>query len=208
MSAFTIDKQVDRTFTAKGRATRERIVEATSALMLEHGPAGAKLEDIQSSAGVSASQIYHYFDSKGALMLAVIDYRTDAVLGTHREALERVDSFDTLEQWRNAIVAAAESQNCVGGCPLGSLATATAETDPSARVALEKSFSDWGDLLCMALESMRDRGELRTDIDVESLAVSMLASIQGGQILSQTRRDSAPLRIALDMSIAYLKTLQ
>jgi TetR/AcrR family transcriptional regulator, transcriptional repressor for nem operon len=55
---------------------------------------------------------------------------------------------------------------------------------------------------------MRDHGELRGDINAESLAVSILASVQGGLLLSQTRRDSAAVRIAVDMAIAYLKTLR
>jgi hypothetical protein len=54
---------------------------------------------------------------------------------------------------------------------------------------------------------MSDRGELRADIEARSLAVSMLASVQGGLILSQVQRDSTSVRIAVDMSIAYLKTL-
>jgi TetR/AcrR family transcriptional repressor of nem operon len=55
---------------------------------------------------------------------------------------------------------------------------------------------------------MRDRGELRADVDTESLALSMLASVQGGLLLSQTRRDSTAVRTAVDMSIAYLRTLR
>lgn len=55
---------------------------------------------------------------------------------------------------------------------------------------------------------MRDHGELGADIDAESLAVSILASVQGGLLLSQTRRDSAAVRTAVDMAIAYLKTLR
>jgi AcrR family transcriptional regulator len=70
-----------RTFTAKGIATRERIVDAASILILEHGVEAAKLEDIQAAAHVSASQLYHYFEDKSALILAVIDHQTEAVLG-------------------------------------------------------------------------------------------------------------------------------
>jgi hypothetical protein len=55
---------------------------------------------------------------------------------------------------------------------------------------------------------MRDHGELRADIDAQSLAVSILASVQGGLLLSQTRRDSHSVRAAVDMAIAYLKTLR
>ncbi|WP_172582591.1 TetR/AcrR family transcriptional regulator [Subtercola boreus] len=158
--------------------------------------------------GVSASQIYHYFTDKSALILAVIGHRTDTVLGTHRAVLERVDSFDALEEWRNTIVASVEAQNCAGGCPLGSLVSATAETDPTARAALAESFSQWERLLHTGLQAMRDRGELRADTNTEPLAISMLASIQGGLLLSQTHRTTTALSTAIDTTIAYLKTLR
>jgi AcrR family transcriptional regulator len=197
-----------RSFTPKGLATRARIVDAASALILEHGVEAAKLEDIQAAAHVSASQLYHYFADKSALILAVIDHQTEAVLGVQRPVLERLDSFDALQEWRDLIVASIESQHCVGGCPLGSLAGSLAESDPSARTALAISFAEWERLLRVGLETMRENGELRADVDTEPLALGILASVQGGLLLSQTRRDSAAVRTAVDMAIAYLKTLR
>ena len=197
-----------RSFTAKGLATRERIVHAASILILEHGVESAKLEDIQDAAHVSASQLYHYFEDKSALLLAVIDHQTEAVLGAHRPVLERLDSFTALAEWRDLIVGSIESQQCVGGCPLGSLVGGLAESDALARAALANSFSAWELLLRRGLGTMRDHGELRADIDAASLAVGILASVQGGLLLSQTRRDSASVRTAVDMVIAYLQTLR
>ena len=172
------------------------------------GVEGAKLEDIQGAAHVSASQLYHYFADKSELILAVIDLQTEAVLGSHRPVLERLDSFEALEEWRDMIVDSIESKHCVGGCPLGSLASGLAESDPIARAALANSFAEWQRLLRVGLEAMRDRGELRADIDADDLALSILASVQGGLLLSQTRRDSHAVRTAVTMSIAYLKTLR
>ena len=56
--------------------------------------------------------------------------------------------------------------------------------------------------------SGRIRGEEQDAFDAEALALGVLASVQGGLLLSRTRRDSAAVRTAIDMSIAYLKTLQ
>jgi AcrR family transcriptional regulator len=198
----------DRTFTTKGLATRRRIIEAASRLILEHGIESATLGAIQDEAHVSASQLYHYFTDKSSLLLAVIDHQSELVLGAHRGALSRLDSFEALETWRDMVVDMLETQHCVGGCPLGSLAGSLAESDPIARGALERSFAEWERLLRDGLATMQERGELRTDVDVDDLAVSVLAGVQGGLLLSQTRRDSRSVRIALDASIAYLRTLR
>ena len=197
-----------RGFTAKGQATRQRIVDAASKLILEHGVESATLEEIQSEARVSASQLYHYFTNKSALILAVIDHQTEAVLGVHRTVLARLDSFEALIEWRDVIVATLDAQNCIGGCPLGSLVSGLAESDPIARGALAESFGEWEGLLRSGLIAMRDRGVLRDDIDVDALALSMLASVQGGLLLSQARRDSSAVRVAVDTAIEYLRTLR
>jgi TetR/AcrR family transcriptional repressor of nem operon len=200
--------ETPRVFTAKGQATRHRIVDAAATLIAQHGLEGATLEDIQAEANVSASQLYHYFTDTGALILAVIDKQSDQVLGSHRAVLERLDSFEALDEWRDMIVESLEQQNCVGGCPLGSLAAALAESNPAARAAVAESFAEWERMLRDGLATMRDQGELRADVDAESLAVSILAAVQGGLLLSQTRRDSSSVHIAVDASIAYLRTLR
>jgi TetR/AcrR family transcriptional repressor of nem operon len=208
MTKLATEVESPREFTAKGLATRGRIVDAAALLITQHGLEGATLEDIQAEAHVSASQLYHYFTDKGALILAVIERQSELVLGSHRAVLERLDSFDALTEWRDLIVASLESQNCVGGCPLGSLASGLAESNPAARAALAASFEEWERMLRDGIATMRDRGELRADVDVESLALSILAGVQGGLLLSQTRRDSRSVRIAVDASIAYLRTLR
>ncbi|GAA2056703.1 TetR/AcrR family transcriptional regulator [Leifsonia soli] len=207
MALATPTNRPGRGFTAKGWATRQRIVDAASKLILEHGVETATLEEIQSAAQVSASQLYHYFTNKSALILAVIDHQTEAVLGVHRPALDRLDSFEALIEWRDVIVATLDAQNCVGGCPLGSLVSGLAESDPIARGALVESFAEWERLLRSGLVAMRDRGVLRNDVDVDALALSMLASVQGGLLLSQARRDSSAVRVAVDTAIDHLRTL-
>jgi TetR/AcrR family transcriptional regulator, transcriptional repressor for nem operon len=193
--------------TAKGLATRQRIVDAASVLMLERGVARTTIEDIQDAAKVSASQLYHYFSDKNDLVLAVIDRQTDVVLGVQHQGLDRLDSFEALVAWRDLIVGTLRQSGCGGGCPLGSLASDLAETDPIARARLAGSFAQWEGLLRSGLAAMRARGELRADIDTEDLALAMLASVQGGLLLSQVRRTSKPLEAAVDTAIAHLRTL-
>src|SRR5258707_10729504 len=79
--------------TAKGRATRGRIVDTAAQLMFERGVGGTSIEDVLLAAGVSASQLYHYFDDKQALVRAVIAHQTDRMLALQAPALDALDSF-------------------------------------------------------------------------------------------------------------------
>jgi AcrR family transcriptional regulator len=191
--------------TAKGRATRERIVRAASALMLERGVARTTLEDIQEAANVSTSQMYHYFSAKGDLVAAVIDLQSNQVLGGQQLELHRVDSIAALVHWRNALVNLMRGRACVGGCPIGSLASELSDTDPLARARLTRAFAHWEDLIRDGLEAIAARGELPSGLDVDRLALAMLAGVQGGLLLSQVRRDTGPLEAAVDAMIDHLR---
>ena len=54
--------------TAKGRATRARILAAASELISDRGVAETSLDDVIERAGVSKSQLYHYFEDRAALL--------------------------------------------------------------------------------------------------------------------------------------------
>src|SRR2546427_809754 len=71
---------------------------------------------------------------------------------------------------------------------------------------LAAGFDAWERLLAGALERMRQRGELRADAPPGLLATGLLASIEGGMVLSQARKDMASLRIAVDAGLAQVRT--
>ena len=93
-----------RPLTRRGRETRQRIFAAAAELMFENGVAETTLEDIRAAAGVSGSQVYHYFEDKQALVRAVIDYQTDAVLDVQGTHLDRLDTMPGLRAWRDFLV--------------------------------------------------------------------------------------------------------
>ena len=114
--------------TPKGERTRARIVEAAARLIHERSVAGTTLDDVRAAAGVSGSQLYHYFPDKDDLVQAVIDHQARTIAGNQRQA--DLGSPDGLRAWRDIVIAQARSSDGKGGCPLGSLAGQLAETDP------------------------------------------------------------------------------
>jgi AcrR family transcriptional regulator len=190
--------------TRKGQATRARIVAAASALVFERGVAGTSTDDVRAAAGVSTSQIYHYFSDKSALVRAVIAHQTEAVLDAQRPLLGSLDSMEALRAWRDLVVGLQRERQCEGGCPIGSLASELAETDPEARAELVAGFARWEEGIRSGLRAMRARGELRPGTDPDRLALAVLAALQGGLLLTQTRRETAPLEAALDTMLDHV----
>src|ERR1700761_4237228 len=91
--------------TRKGEQTRDRIVSAAAELIFERGVAGTSIEDVKERAGVSSSQLYHYFADKRALVHAVIAHQSEAVIVAQEPLLGKLDSVDALRAWRNQAVA-------------------------------------------------------------------------------------------------------
>ena len=192
--------------TRKGQATRDRIVSAAAELMLDRGVAGTSTEDVQAAAGVSSSQVYHYFGDKKALVRAVIAFQTETTLDFQIPLLAALDSMESLVAWRDCIVGYQAARHCAGGCPIGSLASELVEHDEDARTDLVAAFSRWESAIRDGLQAMQDRGELSAAADPARLALATLTGLQGGLLLSQTRRDTAPLEAILDAMLAQIAT--
>ena len=188
--------------TAKGRATRERIVASASTLIRERGIAETSLDEVIEHAEVSKGQLYHYFEDRADLLRAVIEHNTEFVLGVTGP----LDGWKTIRSWFDSLVDLQVKRRALGGCPVGALVGQLAEFDEQARIALASSFALWEARLRDGLRSMRARGKLQRGADPERLATATLAAIQGGLILTQTRRDPDQLAIALDAAYAYLRT--
>jgi AcrR family transcriptional regulator len=189
--------------TAKGKATRDRIVQATAALMYDRGVGGTTTEDVCAAAGVSSSQLYHYFVDKRALTHAVIEYQTDVVMAVQEPLLNRFDSLDSVRAWADAVVAIQRAIDC-RGCPLGLLAGELSDQDDAAREDLASSYRRWQRCIRDGLAVMVGRGELRADTDVEQLATATLTTLQGGLLLAKTMRDTKPLEQSLVAIIDYV----
>jgi len=196
-----------RVLTAKGPATRDRIVAAAAMLMLGRGVAGTSWEDIQKAAGANASQLYHYFGDKQTLVRDVIAYQTQTVLANQQPLLSSLDSLEALRAWRDLIVGHQRRADCEGGCPLVSLTGELAEARPDCRTALADAFHQWETPIRDGLLAMRLRGDLRRSADPDRLATALLAALQGGLVLTQVRRDTAPLEAALDTMLEHLSSL-
>jgi TetR/AcrR family transcriptional repressor of nem operon len=206
MSAAPAPSSEQDRWTAKGRATRARIVDVAATLMHDHGVANTSTEDILTAAVVSNSQLYHYFADKDDLTRAVIAHQIEQVLSRQETLLTGLDSFAALQAWRDKLVSFATHRRGRGGCPIGSLASELADLDEDARQALDAGFARWETAIRDGLSTMRDRGELRPDADPALLALATLAALQGGLLLTQTRRDATPLATGLDAAIAHIRT--
>jgi TetR/AcrR family transcriptional regulator, transcriptional repressor for nem operon len=194
-----------RRLTRKGQETRQRIVDAAAGLIFVRGVAQTTIDDVREAANVSSSQLYHYFDDKPALVRAVVNHQADVMVGM--QATFDFATLDGLRAWRDWLVEHQREIDGVGGCPIGSLGSELAETDPEARAGVAAAFNRWEAAIHNGLREMHARGRLAPDADPDALALALLAALQGGLLLTQIQRNTRPLEAALDAMLELVARL-
>ncbi len=194
-------------FTRKGLATRARIVGAAARLMFERGIANTSVDEVRNTAGVSGSQISHYFRDKRDLTRQVIATRRNDVKAFHTQPrLGALDSLDALQAWADACVANVDIVYRLGGCIYGSLAGELIDADDEIHADLADGYDEWLELFRTGLATMRHRSELRPEADPRHLAVALVTAHQGGAMITHATGDPEPLRVAVNAAVDYVRS--
>ena len=191
--------------TDKGQATRARILRHAAELIYADGVRATNNELIRNAAGVSGSQLAHYFPNKENLILGVIEWQADGIIGFHRSArFAGFDSVDAFQDWADFYVLSGRPFE--NGCSLGALASEIVKTDLDIHEQLARAFEQWHDIFREGLERMQQLGRIDASADPVRLAHMFLAAYQGGMLLAQVARDIAPLRDSLYAAVDHLRT--
>ena len=186
--------------TARGAATRARIVEAAADLVYRRGASATSLEDIMEASATSKSQLYHYFADKNELLREAAALQAERVLGAHAPLLEALDSLAAMRRWRDAVMTLSRRT----GCPLGALVYQLPRDARRAQTVVEDALEAWRGLIEDGLARMQARGELARDAAPADIALAVLSALQGGLLLSRSAKSDRPLELAFDMALAHV----
>lgn len=197
-----MDLQVHK-LTAKGRATRQRIIDGAAAEIRINGAVGTRLEDVMERTGTSKSQLFHYFpQGKDQLLLAVAEKEAQRVLTDQQPHLSRLTSWAAWQRWRDAVVERYRRQG--NQCPLSTVMSEIGRT-PGAHAVTTTLIADWRNDIEAGVRSMQEQGKVSADIDATRAATALLAGIQGGVSVLLNTGDISYLEAALDVGIEGLR---
>ncbi|WP_457144906.1 TetR/AcrR family transcriptional regulator [Mycobacterium sp. URHB0021] len=192
-------------FTARGVATRARILAKADELIARFGVEGTTLHGICRASAISKWQFYEHFSDKEDLVRSVLDVRVQALLSDQRRQLAEVTNMAGLDKWRDNLVAANRQRGGAFGCALGTMVSELADRDETCRIQLAGYFAEWRGLAAAALRRMQCGGELRGDADPDELATGLIAALQGGYLLAQASRNVNQMASAIEMALARVR---
>lgn len=198
--------QDTRRLTAKGRATRERIVKVAAELILREGLSTLSMDALRKAASVSGSQLAHYFADKQTLIRAVVTRQLAVVLDFHRQPkLGGLDTFDDFERWIDLNMKYLRRVGYSGTPTYHALAGQLGKSEPTTRETLADGYREWIALLESAIQQMKDRGLLVAGADPRNLALVIVSAHQGGGMLAFTYQADWPHADAVRFAVNYLR---
>src|SRR5215469_4728416 len=189
------------TKSAKGAVTRDQILDAAGRLIHLQGYHCTSLDDVLRESGVGKGNFYYYFRSKEELGYAIIDRLVRAFLERTLEPAFADFEADPVAQIHILLDRVLDNQrqrNCIGGCPMGNLASELSDVHEGFRQRLAEVFVAWRVTMAEALDRGRAMGRLRTDSEPASIAQFLVAALEGAILLTKVTKDISVMEQCVD----------
>ena len=174
--------------------TRDRILDAAMRLFYEQGFHNTGVATILREAGVNSGSMYHFFDSKDALLKEVLETYVDmlepmVMRPAEEAALDPIDRVFALLDWYRAGL---EANHCQFACPIGQLALEIApeRDNRPLRTLIDLNFRNWAAHVKGWLDDAADR--LPPGTDTARLSRFVLTVMEGGQMQAKAAGSLKP----------------
>jgi TetR/AcrR family transcriptional regulator, transcriptional repressor for nem operon len=178
-------------------STKEKLLQAGKAIFLEKGYNHTGLQEIVRAAGVPKGSFYHFFASKEAFGLAVLEQHMqtfcpflDQQLTQNREAppLQRLRSFF---ETGHALL---EREGWKGGCIVGNFAQELADQNEVFREHLNNALNRWQKMFTGCLREAQESGDLPPEVDLDSLGQFLMNAWEGAILRTKVTKTGGPLK--------------
>lgn len=188
--------------------TKSRILEVAFQLFHEQGYHATGISTILREAGVNAGSLYHFFPSKEALLVGVLEYALSAMSFAVMAPAEAATPdpvgrvFALLDWYRSNM----NSWGCKMGCPIGNLALEVSDNDARVRSLIDANFRNWADHVSGWLHG--DSAALPASVNRRQLASFVLAVMEGGIMRARAAGNIKPFDDSIAQLRAYFDALR
>ena len=185
---------------------RRAILDATEALLLEAGSDGFSMRRLAERCGYTTPTIYHYFDSKEAYGLDLIE-RYGVFFARKLDRHLCNPALSPLSRLRAFVVDATDGMARHGfrrGCLIGNLGQEMGALPESFRARLKETFEDWQARFSACLVEAQQAGELAPDADTAQLAAFFWIGWEGAVLRAKLERSAQPLETFAGLFFASL----
>jgi AcrR family transcriptional regulator len=179
--------------------TKERIVQTSAELFRRQGFAGTGVKQIVVEAGAPFGSLYHFFPG-GKEQLGAEVIRWSGAMYAQLIDVFFLPGADPVAATREFFAAAAvtlEETDYADACPIATVALEVSSSSEPLREACAEVFESWVE---RTTECMLDAGIAQARS--RSIALSLLAALEGAFVLSRALRSTEPLHAAGESAAA------
>lgn len=179
---------------------RDALLKSAKKLLWERGFEATSPRDIQDASGAGQGSFYHHFDGKLDLAATALEEVSIEMCEFASELLdETVGGLDRVERFL------VQQRDGSKGCRLGRFAMEVSISEAKLRGPIDAYFRHLETLLAEALADAQRTGQLADDLKPADLAQMIIATVQGGFILSRVRRDKDAINRSGAAAMALLR---
>jgi TetR/AcrR family transcriptional repressor of nem operon len=186
--------------------TRDKIIACGMHALIAKSYNAVGLQEILTAAGVPKGSFYHFFPSKEAFGVAVVEqYASQAA--DHLRALLRDGSRSPLarirhwlESVRDSLVSHAFHRQCL----LAKTVLEMSSHSESLRLALKDGLDRLRTVLAQCIHEGQAQGEITAQYDAELLADVVLNAWEGVMMRAELNRDTRPIEAFMQVTLNAL----
>jgi TetR/AcrR family transcriptional repressor of nem operon len=182
---------------SKGEETRARVLEAARQLINRKGFRSTSVNDIIKVTGVKKGNLYFHFASKEELGLAILRQAHEDFMAFLCNNLKGDRPLEKVSSLLDAVFEKQRRTKFVGGCLFGNTALELSDANDRITQLIREVFRGWTELLAGVLREAQDAGDLKVQVQPKVLAKHIVASIEGGIMMSRLSKNGDHLRDCL-----------
>lgn len=182
----------------KGEITRDKILEVARELFNTKGFSATTINDLVEATGMQKGSLYFHFSGKNAIAREVMNEATVEFVEFLSKALDGDNPGASIDTFFRCALDKHLATGFVGGCIFGNTALEMSDSDPEFAGAIDKVFDEWIGRVDVVVADAQKTRQIRTDIGSEALARHIVATVEGGIMMSRLKKDERPMRECLD----------
>ena len=180
---------------------RERLLAAADVLMHQRGYEAVGVAELCATAGTRKGSFYHFFDSKQALAVEMLEHawtRTRATIFANAFDDERRTTIASFTRYGRLLAkhqrGFVERDGLLPGCRFGNFAAELSGADEDVRACVRRIFEEMTAVFQTTIERGQRRGEVAAACNAPKVAVQVLAHMEGLMIVAKATRNPGVLQ--------------
>lgn len=142
--------------------------------------------------------LYFHFSGKEAIALEVLKEETEIFIHFLKKSLCGENGGQSIDKYFCSVLEKHKARGFIGGCLFGNTALEMSDNDPIMAGEIDKVFDKWTEIVASAVSRAQQGHQIRTDMNSDVLARQIVATIEGGIMMSRLKKNQEPLKECLD----------